>query len=304
MTVSLPLIVTIYLYALIIIKKIYYHNNLYKWRLIYFMKKFNKIILFSFIIILIVFTAKVVAYSSVWQSKEADYDKLIGKYSNISFEQKVINCNSIPKNKLQTFLYGNHPGVQTYYERSFCFEQLAINERKLELCDYVKEHKAKALFLDGSDISKESCQKSVKEKIQNDKNDSKYYSGRQNIDQAFFTLDGNGKDYDFIIKTSGDKARPYKLTLELFDNEQILGTLYSGNNTFTPPTNTFRIYIKKTDLLNILKGIPLDKVYKAKLSLKLNLNDFLVNYIPEQDRIIEKYIDINFSKLTWKPTAY
>jgi len=265
-------------------------------------KKIKLIILFSVIISLIVCSIGVWAYSDAWSGKETDYDKLLGVYNPIPFEQKMINCKSIPKYKLQTNLYGSPPGLQTYYERSVCFYQLAINERKPEICDYVKEHKA--LFLDGSYYTKEYCQKSVKEQVQNDKNDAKHYSGRQNIDQAFFTLSGNGKEYEFIIKTSGDKARPYQLTLELFDNEQNLGTLYSTSSTFTPPVDTFVIDIKETDLLNILKGKPIDKAYKAKLSLKLSLKDFLIGYTPEQDKIIEKYIDVNFSKLTWNPTAY
>ncbi|EKE04470.1 MAG: hypothetical protein ACD_20C00065G0001 [uncultured bacterium] len=215
---------------------------------------------------------------------------------------KIDKCQKIPKYKIQTNLFLNPPGYQTYYERSKCFLDLAVAQRRDELCAHVKEHRA--LFLDGSKYSPKSCRQKVQNKIAEDKKNAERYAGSHQIKEAYFKLDGNERDFDFIIEATGNVSRPYKLILEVYDDKENLGTLYSNGYTFIAPSDRRYLYIQRQNLLDILKDRPIDKIYQVKISLVLNLDRFTIIYVPVEDKLIVKNINTNFSKLTWESLSY
>lgn len=209
-------------------------------------------------------------------------------------------CESIPKYKLQTNLYLNPPGYQTYYDRSYCFFHLAVDEREPKFCSNVKRHYA--LFLDGSHFTRKNCESKVAQKISEDKAYTEQFKGKHHtIQEAYLTLDGNEKDFDFIIKVSGDARVCYKMELIITYNDKTLGTLYSEPRTFYDDTTELRLYIPRQDLLKVLKNEPINRTYKVKLLLTKYLDPFTSKYLDKENNSIETYMDVNFSKLTWKP---
>jgi hypothetical protein len=76
-------------------------------------------------------------------------------------------CQEMDEDEYVTGLLFNGPGMQTYYNRSYCFLELAVKERVTSLCQQVKERQA--LILDGSGVSSKTCEKRVNEVINSDK---------------------------------------------------------------------------------------------------------------------------------------
>lgn len=221
--------------------------------------------------------------------------------SNNQIESRLPGlCNSIPKKKLYTNLFFNPPGYQSYYARSECVFDLAVKQRNPKLCKYVKEHKA--LFLDGSHFTQKNCLLKTQERITRDKQYAKQYKGfNHKIQKAYFTLNGNGRDFDFIIETLGTKRRSYKLTLELIDAKENLGILHSNGYSFGENNTSLNLYIRKQNLIALLKHRPIKRKYKVKLTLALDPGKYASKYLSPEDMLLVKHINVNFSKLSWKP---
>ena len=77
------------------------------------------------------------------------------------------HCEEIPQDKYVTGLLFNGPGMHTYYEQSYCFQELAVQERLISLCQIVKERKS--LFISGSHVSPQYCEQEVNKAIDMDK---------------------------------------------------------------------------------------------------------------------------------------
>lgn len=242
------------------------------------------------IIILLVF---IICIISVMAKSNKNYDKCDAKLL-----PKIKLCLNIPKNKLKETHSDWYGFPAHYYERSKCFFDLAIEERKTNLCSRVIQHKENSFY------NPQNCNKYVTEKIEKDKKKAQRYLGKlYHIDEAYFSLNGNGKDFDFIIKTSGDVKAGYHLTLELYDGEENLGSLYEDGTYCNDKIEERNYYIKKEKLINLLKNKSINKIYRVKVLFSLNINDFefITAHIHDKDKFIDtKIINVDFSKLNFK----
>ncbi len=251
------------------------------------------------IIIILVFFIICVIYVTTVVAKSGKYE---GKY-NDKVLSKINACLKIPKHKLIKKSCGawfSYPCM--YYERSACFYNLAMEERKPDLCSDVIHHKDDTIYY----YNLEKCRKNVTKQVEKDKEEAKRYYGKlYQIDNAYFYMNGNGKDYDFIFNAYGDIKASYHLKLEIFDGNKNLGTLYEDGWNFIDKNEERWIYIERNKLINLLKNNPVDKTYQAKATFSLNIEDYIISHIHDKDKFNDtKTIDVNFSKLTrkiWKP---
>jgi hypothetical protein len=91
------------------------------------------------------------------------YEDALEKMNHI---RGVETCESIPASTYESFLIFAPSNMQTYYFRSSCFQQVAVQTRDAKLCDQVIERKA--MLLDGSGISTNACHKAVLEQMNKD----------------------------------------------------------------------------------------------------------------------------------------
>lgn len=78
----------------------------------------------------------------------------------------IKNCRAIDSQKYVTGLLFNGPGMHTWYERAYCFRELAARERDMSLCRFVTERRS--LFFDGSRVSSAVCEQQVAAAIKGD----------------------------------------------------------------------------------------------------------------------------------------
>jgi hypothetical protein len=200
--------------------------------------------------------------------------------------KKINRCKAIPKNEIQKDGIGIIPGVPSYYLRSQCFFKLAIAERRPDLCNQVTR-----LF--SSKYTSGNCRKIVQEKIAEDKAFAGQLSGvYHHIDKAFVALNNNGKDYDFIIKVTGDKRVSYKM-------EWTIGShlLYAEVRTFFKETSQVHLFVTKQELIQRLDVLPFDQTHRLKVTLTKKIDRFRNKFLSENDKTIETYIDVDFSKV-------
>ena len=110
----------------------------------------------ALIVLLALFVAYSVADYLLFQ-KPAYEDAL----DKINHMHGVETCRSVPSTTYETFLLFNPSNLQTYYFRSDCFQQVAVQTRDENLCDQVNERKS--IFFDGSGVSATACRKAVAE---------------------------------------------------------------------------------------------------------------------------------------------
>lgn len=110
--------------------------------------------------VLLAVFALFVAYSVVDHLvfQRSAYEDALDKMNHM---HGVETCQSIPASTYETFLLFNPSNVRTYYFRSYCFQQVAVQARDEKLCDQVIERKS--LFFNGSGVSLAACRTAVTE---------------------------------------------------------------------------------------------------------------------------------------------
>lgn len=134
-------------------------------------------------------------------------------------EQSRAKCKAIPAERYYTGLIFNPDHLETGYERSQCYQALAEQLRDPELCRQAMERKS--WFFDGSGISQKACKAKVAERIRQDKVAAGRAQAPQRLVGLVLNRDGNGKDIDVHIRTSGGAAMNYWLTLSVVDADGV-----------------------------------------------------------------------------------
>lgn len=128
-------------------------------------------------------------------------------------QQNIERCQTIDEKAYSTGMIFNPKGRVTMFERSRCFQDLAIAERDPSLCDNVVERES--WFFDGSAISGKSCLDYVARRIEKDRQDftSRDFSLLHRLRSVGLARNGNSKDFDFEVQTEGSMSGAYELEL-------------------------------------------------------------------------------------------
>ena len=200
--------------------------------------------------------------------------------------KKINMCKAIPASEVESIGIGVIPPSPSHFERSKCFFKLAVAERRPDLCSHV-------MRLFSSRYTSENCQKKVREKIDEDKAYAAQFNGvHHHIDKAFMALDNNEKDFNLIIKVSGDKRVPYNMEWTIGDH-----VLYAEGRTFFKETSQVHLFVTKQELLERLGSLPFDQTHTVKVTLTKKAGRFRTKFLSEQDRFIETSFDVNFTQL-------
>lgn len=206
------------------------------------------------------------------------------------YDEKLVGminrCNAIPEKETVSLGIGVLPASPSYYRRSQCFYKLAIEERRPELCAHVKR-------LQSPQYTAGNCREKVEEKIVADRAYAESFNGvHHTIEKARFRRNNNGRDFDFVITITGDKRICYLM-------EWTIGSrvLYSDSETFFAERAQKFYYLPKKDLLNKLKGLPIDQPHTVTITLTKNIGRYANRYLSEQNKVIEETVPVTFSEL-------
>jgi hypothetical protein len=199
---------------------------------------------------------------------------------------KIEKCRAIPEDEIQSIGIGIFSAKPSYYMRSKCFFELAIKERRPELCTHVKE-------LANPYYTSNNCKKKTQEKIAKDWSYAEQLSGvHHKIEKAFFKRNNNGKDFDFVITVTGKKRICYKMELTIGSR-----VLYSDFQTFFNERRELHLYFPKAELVNRLDGLAIDETHRVKITLTKSIGSYAAKHLPENEKPIAIYTEVNFSKL-------
>lgn len=137
------------------------------------------------------------------------------------FENALGECQAIPASDYTTGLLFNPPGKRTYYKRSHCLQELAIEWREPKLCDEVRERGSP--FFDGDAYSETACRKGVAEKIKRDlaaaaalDPDRFHKLESAHFDQPHYVGDNVRQQ----LKTRGSHPRTYQVRVEMWPDDR------------------------------------------------------------------------------------
>lgn len=198
--------------------------------------------------------------------------------SNADVQQEAsrlrARCAAIPADRYSTGLIFNPSGYQTSYERSVCFQNHAVELRDITLCSQVRERTS--WFFDGSGISPAVCSRKVAEQIRHDANDAVRLRKLQRLNAIALTRDGNGRDLDAHIQTSGGAVASYWLTLSVRGDDGVERNLRSDRQSMDDQPGELMLFIPLPSLIQALAGHPLDRAITLRATLELvpaNLDD-------------------------------
>ena len=99
----------------------------------------------------------------------------------------VDTCKDISPDAVSSFLFFNPPGYKVLYDRSSCYNSLALSTLDEGYCDQVREKKS--LLLDGSALTPQACRARVQERLRQNQE-------REFLRDAAHQIDSTAYDFD------------------------------------------------------------------------------------------------------------
>ncbi len=138
----------------------------------------------------------------------------------LRFEHALGECQAISTSDYETGLIFNPPGKHTYYKRSRCLQELAIEWREAKLCAEVRERRS--LFFNGEAYSELACRDDVTEQMERDRAaaamldpDRFHKLESVHFDQPHYVGDNIRQQ----LKTRGSHPGSYQVRVELWPSD-------------------------------------------------------------------------------------
>ena len=195
-------------------------------------------------------------------------------YGDMRFKA-VRACEAIDPSQSQSGLYFNPEGYRSYYTRSKCFQEAAIQFRDATLCDQVKRRWS--LFSSSWGYSAERCRQLVTEGIAADRVDlerlkNSYAAGGIKLRDVRIERNGNGRDFDIIPAFTGTYAHSYTLTVEILPSAASAPPvlLHTSGYHLDEKTN-LRLYVRQAEITQRFAEFSLNQVYNVRATVTLDV---------------------------------
>ena len=182
-------------------------------------------------------------------------------------------CTAIDPSQSQSGLVFNPDGYRSYYVRSKCFQEAAIEFRDSTLCANVKERRA--LLSSGWGYTAARCRQLVSEGLAGDRKalesmKSLYRTGGITLSDFRLERNGNGRDFDIIPAFTGTDAYGYTLTFEILMPSGSSVLLHSSGYHLDAASN-LRIYVRQSDVRQRFPGFALNRSYPVRATVTLDV---------------------------------
>ncbi len=179
--------------------------------------------------------------------QKSSYEDALDKMNHI---RGVETCQSIPASTYETFLIFNPSNVQTYFFRSYCFQQVAVQTRDEKLCDQVKERKT--IFLDGSGVSAMACRKAVIDRKNQDFAERVRPESVHKIERVEISSAPSG-DIEVRVVPAGTVWGTYRFSVSLLDSSGIfVETLYDIETHLSNRNDALFISLQRKKIQTVL----------------------------------------------------
>lgn len=205
------------------------------------------------------------------------------------FQHGAALCEAIPADAYETGLLFNPDGHRSYFKRSRCLQQLAVEWRAGALCEQVRTRRS--MFFSGDAISATACRQLVNEQLRKDQEQVQAIDPEtfhQLVEVAFSQPPYAGDGLMIQIKTRGSHPGTYRLVIE---------ALLSGTDTrvlaeYSQPLGTAPHELTRFILANQLRSVfgPLSPGQRLQMRATLTLpprshkDHFVLTLTPETAR--------------------
>jgi hypothetical protein len=210
----------------------------------------------------------------------------------------VKKCETIDLNDYQSGLLFNPAGYRSYYVRSQCFQQTAIQFRDEILCSKVKQRFS--LFSSSWGYSKDNCRILVAEGIAADREilegmRKKYSQSPMRLRDFRIERNGNERDFDIVPFFTGMYGHSYVLRFELLPPEVgRQSVVIHSAGYYVDGNNGLRIFLRQEDIRKRFAAFSLNRSYRLRATILLDVgnggttgywsNDFIEEAFPIRER--------------------
>jgi hypothetical protein len=183
-------------------------------------------------------------------------------------------CEAIDPSQSQSGLIFNPDGYRSYYVRSKCFQDAAIEFRDRTLCDQVRERRS--LLSSSWGYSAARCRQLVAQGTATDRasleaTKTAYVAGGITLRDFRVERNGNGRDFDIIPAFAGTYAHGYTLTFEILANTTSPPAVLHSSGYHLDQTSNLRIYVRQADVTKQLPLFSLNRPYSVRATVTLDV---------------------------------
>jgi hypothetical protein len=208
----------------------------------------------------------------------------------------VKKCQAIEPSASQSGLFFNPDGYRSFYVRSQCFQDAAVQFRDATLCADVRQRRA--LLSSSWGYTAARCRMLVSEGVSSDRRElegiaRRYVTAGITLRDFRVERNGNGRDVDIIPVFAGTYGHAYTLSLEIVRLDAPPVLLHSAGYYVDEESN-LRIYIPQTDIRQRFPAFAMNKPYTVRATLTLDVgmggqsgywsDAFIESVFPMRDR--------------------
>jgi len=186
----------------------------------------------------------------------------------------VTACAAIDPSQSQSGLLFNPDGYRSYYVRSKCFQEAAIEFRDRTLCDQVKERRS--LLSSSWGYTAGRCRQLVAQGAATDRASleairTAYVAGGITLRDFLVERNGNGRDFDIVPAFAGTYAHGYTLAFEILPGLSAAPTLLHSSGYYLDRTSNLRVYVRQTDVTKQFPSFSLNRSYPVRATVTLDV---------------------------------
>jgi len=186
----------------------------------------------------------------------------------------VTACEAINPSQSQSGLIFNPDGYRSFYVRSKCFQEAAIEFRDRMLCAQVRERRS--LLSSSWGYSAGRCRQLVAQGTATDRASleaikTAYVAGGILLRDFRVERNGNGRDFDIIPAFAGTYAHGYTLAFEILPNPSSPPALLHSSGYHVDQTSNLRIYVRQADITTRFPLFSLNRPYSVRATVTLEV---------------------------------
>ena len=186
----------------------------------------------------------------------------------------VRQCEAIDSARYQTGLALNSPGYRSYYERSRCFQDAAIQFRDESLCGHV--WRRYSLFSSSWGYSASRCRELVAQAMTGDRAAleavrRRHADGGMRMVDFTFEQNGNNRDFDIIPSFAGTYSGGYRLTFEIVHaNTPRPPTVIHSAGYYVDATSNMRLFVTQAEIRQRFPDFEPGRTYSVRSTISLD----------------------------------
>ena len=181
--------------------------------------------------------------------------------------QAVKTCEAIDASESRSGLLFNPDGYRSFYVRSQCFQEAAIQFRDTTLCRQVRRRWS--LFSSSWGYTADRCRQLVAEGMARDRvalEEMKraYVAGGIKMRDFRIVRNGNGRDFDIYPTFTGTYATGYMLTFEILPGGSGPAFLLHRLGYHVDETSNLNIYVPQADIRQRFPAFTMNRSYTVR----------------------------------------